>query len=386
MNLSRTRRWPVALAVLAALLLGVSGCAGGARASSWTGLTIVGESLYAADLQQVVVLDTADGSPLWAFPENLPGNTRWGFPADLDQGKCGFFYVTPAVGEGRVIVASQTPGGGFGGRPRNIVWGLDPDTGQFWHFAGATGQYIEGGAISDGVFVIGNSDGNVYALDVESGALKWVFETGHRVWATPLIISDTVYIGSMDRHLYALDLSTGEERWSFQAEGAFAGTPALWNDTLFIGAFDDRFYAVDARTGAERWHFAGENWFWGSPVVYDDTVFVADVNGNVYAIDAKTGDQIWRQALNAQVRAGPALAEDGNKLFVGSQKDGTLYALDTADGFMIWSQESEGQALSTPAVSGAMVYETLIYGPHHVIARHVDNGREMWAYPQVVEE
>lgn len=386
MNVSRTRRWPIALAVLAALLLGVSGCAGGTRASSWTGLTIVEESLYAADLQQVVALDTADGSPLWAFPENLSGNTRWGFPADLNHEKCGVFYVTPAVGEGRVIVASHVPGGSFGGRPKNIVWGLDPDTGQFWHFDGATGQYIEGGAIGDGVFVIGNGDGYIYALDVESGALKWVLKTGHRVWATPLIVSDTVYIGSMDRHLYALDLSTGEERWSFHAEGAFAGTPALWNDTLFIGAFDDRFYAIDAHTGTERWRFAGENWFWGSPVIYDDTIYAADVDGNVYAIDAETGEQVWHKALEADVRAGPALAEDGSQLFISGQENGTLYALDTADGFVIWSQASEGQALSTPAVSGEMVYQPLVYGPQHVLARHVDNGREMWAYPPVEEQ
>ena len=45
MNLSWTRRWPIALAVLAALLLGVSGCAGGTRASSWTGLTIVEQNM-----------------------------------------------------------------------------------------------------------------------------------------------------------------------------------------------------------------------------------------------------------------------------------------------------------------------------------------------------
>ena len=96
--------------------------------------------------------------------------------------------------------------------------------------------------MSDGVFVIGNSDKNVYALDVDSGDLKWQFETGHRVWATPLIEGDTVYIGSMDHHLYALRLSNGEELWKFAAPGggAFAGTPALQDGTLYIGTFANR--------------------------------------------------------------------------------------------------------------------------------------------------
>jgi outer membrane protein assembly factor BamB len=120
-------------------------------------------------------------------------------------------------------------------------------------------------------------------------------------------------------------------------------------------------------------------------VVHGDTVYAADVNGNIYAVDAESGAQTWHQPLDTEVRGGPALAEDGSRLFVGSQ-NGTLYALDTSDGFVVWSRDSEGQMLSVPVVSESVVYETLIYGPHRIEARHVDNGREVWAYPYVVEE
>ena len=373
MNRFWTQRRLIMLAMLATLLLGTSGCTGGVRTESWTGTIIVGENLYAADLEQAVALNAADGELLWAFPE------------DPKEDRRGAFYATPAVDEERVIVASKVPASGFLSQPRNVVWALDRDTGSLlWHF-GATGQYIEGGSIGGGLFIIGNSDGNVYALDVERGVLKWTFETGHRVWATPLIVEDTVYVGSMDHHLYALNLSDGAVRWDFHAEGAFASRPALRDGTLYIGAFDDRLYAIDAHTGTERWHFAGENWFWGSPVVYSDTVYATDVDGGVYAADAETGTQTWYSPLEVPVRAGPALAEDGSQLFVGSQ-NGTLYALDTADGFVLWSVESEGQVLSTSVVSGSVVYQALIHGSHRLRALHADNGREMWAYPQVVEE
>lgn len=375
MNQFWTQRWPIVLAMLAALLLGMSGCTGGtARPTSWVGLAAVGERLYAADLEQAQALNAADGKSLWVFPK------------DPKEDKRGSFHVTPAVDEEHVIVASQMPATGFLSQPTNVVWALNRDTGSLlWHFDGARGQYVEGGALGGDLFAIGNSDGNVYALDVEKGTLRWVFETGHRVWATPLIVSDTVYIGSMDRHLYALSLSDGEVRWDFHAGGAFASTPVLRDDTLYIGAFDDQLYAIDAHTGIERWRFAGDNWFWGSPVVYEDTVYAADVNGNIYAVDAETGEQVWHQALDTPVRAGPALIEDGSRLFVGSQ-NGTMYAVDTADGFVMWSQESEGQVLSTSVVSGQVVYESLMYGSHRIQALHVDNGREMWAYPHIVEE
>ena len=376
MDRFRIRRWLTLLAVGAALLIGISGCAGGVRPMSWMGLTIVEEGLVAADLQQVQLLNASDAAPLWSFP------------TDPQKARVGTFYVTPAVDEQRVVVASQVPPTGFLGQPKNVVWALDRKTGnELWQFDDATGQYVEGGALGGGLFVIGNSDHNVYALDAETGALRWTFKTGYRVWATPLIVSDTVYIGSMDHHLYALRLSDGGVRWDFQAGGAFAATPALRNGTLYIGAFDDKLYAIDAQAGTERWRFASANWFWGSPLVYADTVYAVDVSGNVYAVNAETGAPVWPQprSLETPVRAGPALTEDGSRLFVGGQ-NGTLYALDTKDAFVVWSSESEGQVLSPPVVSGSVVYESRIPGTYRMRALYVDNGRPIWSYPPVAEQ
>ncbi len=374
MKQSWIQRWPITLVVLSVLLMSVSGCAGGARPMSWTGLTVVDEMVYAPDLEQFRVLNAADGEPVWVFPKSTEDERR------------GVFYVTPAVDEKHVIVASQVPASGFFSQAKNVVWALERDTGTLlWRFDEAGGQYVEGGVVGGGLFIIGNSDGNVYALDVETGTPRWVFETGHRVWATPLIVSDTVYVGSMDRHLYSLNLSDGQVQWDFSTLGAFASEPAMWNDTLYIGAFDDKLYAVDALTGAERWHFAGENWFWGDVAVHDGTIYATDVNGNVHAVDAETGEQIWHQALDAPLRAGPVLTEDGSQMFVGSE-NGTLYAMDTSDGFVMWRAENDkAQILSPPVVSGSNVYVALLYGEARIQALHVDNGREIWVHPPAVE-
>ena len=382
MNRIRKYRLPVALAIAMLLLVAASSCSGTAQATSWPGVTIVDDIAYAADLDQVRALDAETGESLW------------GYPADVKEARRGFFYVTPAVNETHVIVASTAPGGGFFSQPQNIVWALDRDGREFWSYRGAEGQYVEGGAIGGGMFVIGNSDGNVYALDVENGQLRWKFETGHRVWAKPLIVADVVYIGSMDRHLYALSLSNGAELWSFEAGGAFAGTPALLNGTLFIGAFNAKFYAIDAERGTEVWDepFTGENWFWGSPVIDGDIVYAADVNGNVYALDTNTRKAIWSTSLldddcrPAPVRAGVALSEDGELLFVGSET-GTLYALDTTDqGRRVWAEPSEGEIFSEPIVSGATVFQPLIRGPKRIVALLVETGRDLWDHPPQVEE
>jgi outer membrane protein assembly factor BamB len=196
----------------------------------------------------------------------------------------------------------------------------------------------------------------------------------------------------MDRHLYALDLNTGELKWAFQREGAFASTPVLKDGTLYIGAFNDAFYAIDAEEGTERWHFEeGEDWFWGSPVIYGDTVYAVDVKGRIYAFDAESGEDRLLKALDTDqgqavsVRAGPTISGDGSQLFV-SAESGTLYALDTTDGFVNWSRASEGKGLSKPVVSGSLVHQALIQGNPRIRALQVEEGREAWSFPPPEEE
>ncbi len=380
LNQVSKKRWLVVLAILSVLSLTTSGCAGGVRASSWTGLAVAGDMLYVADLQQARAMDAISGETLWTFPRNPEENNQ------------GLFYATPAVSdEGQVFFASQLTTGGFFSQRQSIVWALDAETGEErWRFDGATGMYVEGGALGDGLFVIGNGDGNVYALDRESGLLQWTFETGHRVWSTPLIVSDTVYVGSMDRSLYALDLNSGEAKWTFKTDGAFGARPALSNGTLYIGAFDDTVYAVDAETGEERWHFQGEDWFWGGPAVHEETVYAVDVKGRVYAFDAQSGDERWHKFLvtdqnkPVSVRAGLTLGDDGSRLFV-SAESGALYALDPTDGFVSWSMPAEGRGLSEPVVSDSLVYQSLISGIPRVRALQMEEGREAWAFPRPEE-
>jgi outer membrane protein assembly factor BamB len=374
------------LLVLAVLLTSTSGCVCGGRtqASSWTGLTLEKEKIYSADLQQVLVLGT-DGELVQSVPKDSDNNTL------------GLIYVTPAVGEGYLIVAAQMPPRGFLSQPTYPVVKLDIETGQeLWRFGEARGQYIEGGVIADDVFIIGNSDGNVYALDVDTGNAKWQFKTDHRVWATPLVVEDTVYIGSMDRHLYALSLSDGEELWRFGADGAFASTPTLQDGVLYIGTFANRVYAIDADDGTEIWRFPEENpsddWFWGSPAVDGDIVYAVDVKGNVYALDAETGEQMWHTKLEdaaqpaekTPVRGGPALTEDGGTLLISSE-NGTLYALDTADGSRKWTAQDDGKGYVTPIVDGDIVYEGRIHGTYRVRALELLDGgdgyKELWVYP-----
>lgn len=364
------RRLPVLLLGLVLVSM-MAGCSGGVQASTWTDLVVHEDVVYAADLTQVRALDAQTGQPIWNYPAEGNGGP--------------FYTVTLAPGERLFVTSQERSGGLFTARTRPVIRALSLEgleTGWPQPFTGAHGDFVASGVVADDILIIGNGDGNVYALDVTSGSSAWPqpFHTRGRVWASPLVLSDTVYIASLDHNLYALDLQTGTEQWHFTAGGALASQPLVLSDTLYIGAFDYQLYAIDLTTHEARWTFRGENWFWGTPATDGNTIYAADVDGNIYALDVETGLPRWTQRVEQIVRLGPRLSSDGQILLIGGNR-GALYALSTADGTPLWSRPGSGQ-VAAMVVAGDVVYVSRILANEHIQAFYTVNGRELWTYPQ----
>jgi putative membrane protein insertion efficiency factor len=367
---SLDRHTLILLAVL--LVVGtLSGCGGGVRPTTWTNLATSDGIVYAADLEQVRALDAESGDVLWSFP------------AEPTRPYGPFYTVTLLEGEALFVTSFERTSGGFFARSHGVLRALNIDDGRLlWEFTGNSGEFVAPGAVGDGVLVIGNSDGSVYAFQTDDGSPAWdhPFATGGRVWATPLVLTGTVYVPSLDHNLYALELATGRELWRFEAEGAIAGQPIALNDSLYLGSFDRNLYVLDSSDGSSLRQFQGENWFWAPPSVGGTLLYVADVDGNVYALDVETGQEVWRSQVDQPVRLAPVPSADGEVLLVASDS-GTLYGLDTSDGFALWTQPGRGQLGSVVASEG-VVYVSRINAEQRIQAFYVENGRPLWDYPR----
>ena len=167
------------------------------------------------------------------------------------------------------------------------VYALDARTGkQRWKFAFAgehrfTAKHLHGAQPADeampdpfdfflsspavvrNTVYLGSGDGNVYALDAESGTLRWKFHTGNVVHASPAVANDTVYVGSWDSFFYALDASTGTLRWRFKTgedpkifnQVGIQSSAVIAGDMVYFGCRDSQLYALDATSGEKRWSF-----------------------------------------------------------------------------------------------------------------------------------
>ncbi len=114
---------------------------------------------------------------------------------------------------------------------------------------------------------VGSRDNYLYALDADTGALKWRYKTGNKVESSPAVYNGTVYVGSRDNYLYALDADTGALKWRYKTGNKVESSPSVYNGIVYAGSRDNYLYALDADTGSLRWRYKTGNGIRSSPVV-----------------------------------------------------------------------------------------------------------------------
>ena len=121
----------------------------------------------------------------------------------------------------------------------------------------------------------GSTDGNAYALDIESGYMRWVYKTDGTINSVPCADSERVYIGSNDGRVYALSQKDGKELWSFQTDSTVQSTIVSHKDSVIFVSDAGHVYSVDPDTGEEQWKFPNPVWHYFTLQVYDEVLYFA---------------------------------------------------------------------------------------------------------------
>jgi len=153
-------------------------------------------------------------------------------------------------GDGFLYVAVENERGNARAAEVGQLLKLDPrkpDDPLVWSLADPRGFWATPALYED--IVIAPSDGGtVYALDRETGEVRWTFDLAPPTWQSPVVVDGVLVQGDCDGTLRAYDLSdtsvTPPELWSVQLEGCIESTPALWQGRIFVGTRAGSFYAI----------------------------------------------------------------------------------------------------------------------------------------------
>jgi len=304
-----------------------------------------GSVYVGSDDGKLYAFDAANGTVRWTFQTPAPVRSSVAVADETIYfgSYDGAFYAVNTKGELRWKFATHgerkfEARGLHGQQPAQQTI---PD---FWDF------YLSSPVVSGKTVYFGSGDGRVYALDTQSGTVRWSVETGEVVHSSPALVDGVLYIGGWDTYLHAIDAATGHEQWRFKTgddpkdhnQTGIQSSPAVRNGVVYFGCRDGSLYAVDAKTGQQRWKFVTKpTWIIASPAVTDELVYFGSSDpAKFYAVDVQTGQAKF--VLDAEVFVFSSAAVTKDRAYFGSF-GGTLYAVDLATGKYAWTYQTEAR-------------------------------------------
>ncbi|MCU4436931.1 outer membrane protein assembly factor BamB [Acinetobacter bereziniae] len=219
---------------------------------------------------------------------------------------------------------------------------------------------------ADGVVIVGNQKGRIFALDQATGATKWSTQLSGAIISSALIQSGRVIVVANDGTVYALDVESGQQAWTYKLPNASlslrgqAAPVSLDPRTVLIGTSTGYLFAIDSLAGVPRLQrrvavSEGRSDIQrlidvdSEPVVSGQYVVTTSFQGQVTVLDLATQRILWSENSSSINR--PEVTD--GKVIV-SQTDGQIIAYDLITGQEIWKNEQLlNRNLSNPVLLGS---------------------------------
>ena len=227
------------------------------------------------------------------------------------------------------------------------------------------GDSIESSAaIADGTVYVGSSKGELLAIDLETGKLKWKYSTGEGGFiaeSSPALAADAVFIGDLGGVLHAVNIRDGRKLWTFKADDEIRSSPVVLNDLVLIGSYDTHLYALEQKTGKLQWKLQTDGPVHATPAVSNGVIYLGGCDEQFRAVSAADGKTLFAVPIGSQMGASTAI--DGDRAYVGTY-GADVFAVDLRARKVAWSfrdpdrefpyyaSPADANAAMTPARAG----------------------------------
>lgn len=254
-----------------------------------------------------------------------------------------------------------------------MIFAIDPDgqvsaykgKEQLWKSKITKQELTAGVEAAEGIVVVGNRKGQLFALDQATGSQKWSAKLSGAILSPSLIQSGRVITIANDGTVFAHDAVTGQQVWAYKlpnVQFSLRGQPApvrLDDRTILVASANAYVYGLDVISGVPRFQrrvaiSEGRSDIQrlidivGDPVVAGQYLVTTSFQGQVTVTDLTTQRVVWSEDASSTNR--PEVS--GDKVFV-STVDGKLNAYSLSTGQLAWqNEELLNRQLSNPVMLG----------------------------------
>ncbi|OAL79552.1 outer membrane protein assembly factor BamB [Acinetobacter sp. SFA] len=233
---------------------------------------------------------------------------------------------------------------------------------------------------AEGIVVVGNQKGQLFALDQQTGEQKWTAQLTGALLAPSLIHAGRVISVTNDGTVYAHEIATGAQVWTYNLPNVqfslrgMAAPVALDARNVLIGSSNAYIYVLDALSGIPKLQRRvavsdGRSDIQrlvdidGEPVVAGQFVVTTSYQGQVTVLDLASQQVVWSEDASSIQR--PEVV--GNGVFV-AQTDGKIKAFEITSGQLLWENDRLlNRKLSNPVMLGTDLVVGDLDGVLHLI-------------------
>ncbi|MFB1000580.1 MAG: outer membrane protein assembly factor BamB, partial [Colwellia sp.] len=279
-----------------------------------------------------------------------------------------FSRIQPSVAYGKLYTASREGDViAFGLEKGDELWSTDLSDlkNERGFFDSRQSALLNGGPVT-GIkkLFIGSENGNVFALDAETGKIDWQGKVKGEVIAAPAIDAGILVVNTASGVIKAFNASNGQDEWQIEQEVPAltlrgVSAPAISSGGVIVGSADGTLSVYILENGQQGWTLevgeaSGSTQLErvidvdSAPLIFGDKIYSISVKGNLTAVDLRTGRMIWERQYSSYRQ----LSISGNTIFLTDIK-GHVYGVDRQNGFEKWSQLSlTNRGVTGPAVVG----------------------------------
>jgi outer membrane protein assembly factor BamB len=231
--------------------------------------------------------------------------------------------------------------------------------------------------------IVGNSIDGLVSYDRQSVHVNWRLPIKGGVEGGAMVDDNVLYFGASDGQLYAVQAESGQTLWTYPLKAEGLAKPMIKDGILYVLGGNNVAHCLDAKTGKLIWVYnrreaSNISVRGGSqPAVAGNLVFIGFSDGEMVALNRTSGAVVWEANLNHNKRfrdvdASPVL--DGANLFVSSY-DGGLYSLTQDSGKINWTIDDGG--FEPVVIDGKALYYSSTSGKVYGVDR--DSGKILWS-------
>lgn len=208
-------------------------------------------------------------------------------------------------------------------------------------------------AMSGANLYVASNDGDVLAVDAESGRVLWRNRTDQVITGAVGAANGLVLIGTENSQVLAFAQEDGRELWRTEVSSEVLAPPATNGRIVVVQTVDGKLAGLDAQTGAERWIYENDVPALSlrgtsAPLIIENFVIAAMANGTVVSIATDNGTLRWEQRVaiptgRSEIERlvdidGDVLLNEGGQILVTSYQ-GYLAVIDAVTGQTRWRTE-----------------------------------------------